>query len=296
MAAGAVTPALVRGLLAAQFPHWKDLPITPVASAGTDNALFRLGSAMAVRLPRAAWAGGQAAREWRHLPGLAGHLPLEVPVPLALGAPGEGFGAAWSVCRWVPGQDAQQAPPTDMIAAAGALARFVRALRAIPAAGGPAPGAANSGRGVALAARDAAVRRALGACDGLVDTAAAARAWERALDAPVWADAPAWLHGDLHPANLVVRDGALAGVIDFGCMAVGDPACDLMPAWSMFAPAERAVFRAGAGMDAAAWARGRGWALSVALIALPYYLASNAAMVAMSRRVIAAVLAEEAGR
>lgn len=263
-----VTACLVRRLLAAQFPQWAELPIAPMLSAGTDNALYRLGEAMVVRLPAAAWAAGQAAREWRFLPGLAAHLPLAVPIPLGLGVPGEGFAAAWSVCRWVPGRDAQVAPPEDMMAAAQALAGFVRALRAIDATGGPTPGAANSGRGVALTARDAAVRRALRECAGLVDTVAVGRAWQRALAARAWEGTPVWLHGDLHRGNLVVRDGVLAGVIDFGCMAVGDPACDLMPGWSMFAPAARTAFRDGCGADDAMWARAMGWALSVAVIAL----------------------------
>jgi aminoglycoside phosphotransferase (APT) family kinase protein len=127
----------------------------------------------------------------------------------------------------------------------------------------------------------------------MIDAAAALAQWEAALAAPAWDGPPCWLHGDLHGANLLVRDGALAGVLDFGCLGAGDPACDLSPAWTVFAGAGRAAFRGAAGMDAAAWARGRGWALSVAVIALPYYRDSNPVLAGIARRAIAAILGED---
>lgn len=263
----------VRRLLRAQQPDLADLPLAPVASAGTDHALFRLGDALAVRLPRIAWAADQPAKEALWLPRLAPHLPLAVPVPRFLGAPGEGYPWAWSVVPWIDGA----CPDPERPEILPQLAAFVAALHAIDPSSGPAPGAHNSGRGVPLAARDPDVRAALEQLDGTIDTRAAARAWERALAAPVHAGPPVWIHGDLHPGNLLAARGRLRAVLDFGCLGVGDPACDLLPAWNWGDGDARTLYRSalgtddGLGTDAAAWERGRGWALSVALIALPYY-------------------------
>jgi aminoglycoside phosphotransferase (APT) family kinase protein len=291
-----VGPALVRRLLHAQHPRWAGLDPVPVASAGTDNALFRLGGALAVRLPRIPSAAGQVAKEQRWLPALAPGLPLAVPVPVpvAAGLPGEGYPFPWSVCRWLDGGDALHAPWSCQTEAAGTLAGFVAALRSQPAGQAPPPGAHNAGRGVALAQRDAATRAGIAACAGLLDTSAALRVWHAALAAPAWTGPPTWLHGDLHAANLLVRDGVLAGVLDFGCLAAGDPACDLAAGWMLFDPPARAHFRAMLAASESDWARGRGWALSVAVIALPYYRDTNPALAGIARRTIAAILAENA--
>ena len=261
--------SLVRRLVAVQFPHWADLPIAPVPPSGMDNALYRLGDDLVVRLPRVHWAASLAAKEHRWLPKLAPHLPLAVPVPLTLGEPGEGYPWQWTVCRWLEGENATAVPIDDPREAAARVARFLIALHRIDATGGPPAG---HGRGVPLAARDASTRAAITALHGRVDTGAAIVTWEAALRAPVWDGPPIWIHGDLYPANLLVAGGRLSAVIDFGCLGVGDPACDLIPAWMLFSGASRGVFRAALGVDNATWARGRGWALSVALgaIADPY--------------------------
>ena len=288
----ATDATLVRRLLATQFPQWAELPINPVSSAGTDNALYRLGDEMAVRLPRIAWAVGQVDKEQQWLPRLAPHLPLAIPVPLAKGTPGEGYPWNWSVYRWLEGENGtieHIAAPHQM---AADLAQFVTALQRIDTGSGPPPGSHNSFRGVPLAVRDDSTRAAISALQGIIDTEAATLAWEAALQAPAWDGVPVWIHGDLQSGNLLAVKGRLSAVIDFGCLGVGDPACDLMVAWNLFSAGTRGVFRDSLTVDEATWARGRGWALSVGLIALPYYQHTNPVLAGISRYAIEQVLTD----
>jgi len=283
---------LVERLIGAQFPLWRGRRLVPVRSAGTDNAIYRLGDDMAVRLPRRPGASGQIEKEYRWLPTLAPMLPLDVPAPLALGKPAEGYPYHWSVCRWLPGETAVAGPIADLPQAASDLAGFISALQRIDATGGPAPGQHNSGRGEPLAMRDAEARDAIARLDGIVDTRAATVAWDLALEAPAWNGSPMWLHGDLLPSNLLVQQGRISAIIDFGCLGVGDPACDLMVAWTVLSSRTRAIFRAALAPDDATWIRASGWALSFGLIALPYYLKSNPVLAGIARRTIEEVLAD----
>lgn len=284
--------SLVRRLLAAQFPHWADLSIEPVASAGTENAIFRLGDDMAVRLPRRPGATEQLEKEHRWLPRLAPLLPLAVPVPLANGTPAEGYPSHWSVCRWLEGENVTIERLADPAQAAGDLAQFVIALQRIDPTDGPPPGEHNFHRGVPLVVRDACTRSAIADLDGLVDTEAVTAAWEADLQAPAWDGPLVWVHGDLQSGNLLAVQGRLSAVIDFGGLGVGDPACDLIVAWSLFSGESREAFRTALSIDDATWARGRGWALSVALIFIPYYLDTNPVGVVDARRTIDKVLAD----
>ncbi len=290
----ATDAALVGRLIAGQFPQWAGLPVTPVPSAGTDNSLYRLGSDLVVRMPRVSWATGQIDKERRWLPYLAPHLPLAIPAPLAAGEPAEGFPWRWSVYGWLAGENATLARLADPDRAARDLARFIHALQAIDASAGPRPEPGTFGRGVPLAVRDAGTREAIAACHGLIDTRAATAAWEAALAAPEWQGPPVWLHADLQSGNLLAVDGRLTAVIDFGALTIGDPACDLMVAWNLFTAGPRAAFREAIDVDGATWARGRGWALSPALVALPYYRETNPGLAAIARHAIAEVLADGA--
>lgn len=284
--------SLVGRLLAAQFPQWADLRLELVASAGTDNAIYRLGDDMAVRLPRIEAATGQVDKEHRWLPRLAPHLPLAIPVPLAKGRPAEGYPWHWSVYAWLKGENAIIQPIADLCHAATVLGGFVAALQRIDPRGAPTPGEHNFYRAVPLARRDAATREAITALQEIVDADEVTAAWEAALRAPAWQRPPVWVHGDLSAGNLLVEQGRLSGVIDFGCLGAGDPACDSMVAWTLFSGESRDVFRAALGSDDAGWARGRGWALSWALIALPYYRDTNPVIVGNARHTIDEVLAD----
>ena len=284
--------SLVGRLLAAQFPQWSGLPIEPVHSAGTDNAIYRLGDDMAVRLPRIQRATGQVDKEHQWLPRLAPLLPLAIPIALAKGMPAEGYPWRWSVYKWLAGETATIERIADLRQAAIALAQFVAALQRIDPTGGPPPGVHNFGRGVPLALRDAATRTAIASLEGMIDTDAVTVAWEAALKAAAWNRPPVWIHGDLLPGNLLVERGRLSGVIDFGGLGVGDPACDLMVAWTLFSDESRSVFRAVLSVDEATWTRGRGWALSWALIYIPYYLDSNPIGVSTALHAINEVLAD----
>lgn len=281
-----VDPDLVRRLLAAQFPRWAELEPVRVESFGTDFALFRLGDALAVRLPRIGWAAAQPLKERDWLPRLAPHLPLAVPMPLATGAAGEGYPWAWSVVPWLPGGDLTVEPLADPVAAARQLADLVLALRALDPAGAP------PARFCSLERRDTATREAIAALDGKLDTAAATAAWESALRLPLGDGPPVWSHGDLLPGNLLATDGRLCAVIDFGCLGAGDPACDLLPAWALFRGDARAAYRAALGDGEATWARGRAFALSVGLLQLPYYETTNPTLAGIGRRVVEEALAD----
>ena len=281
--------ALVRRLLAAQFPRWADLSIEPVVSYGTDHDIYRLGDSLAVRLPRIGWATAQAAKEREWLPRLAPRLPLAVPVQLAMGEPAEGYPFAWSVYEWLPGENCNGAID-DLEQAAVDLAAFVKALRLVDARDAhPRPRGA---RGAPLAELDGAVRRSIAELGDRIDGDAARRSWDESLDAADWDGDDVWVHGDLLPGNLLVVEGRLSAVIDFGCLNAGDPACDLQPAWNVFAGESRARYRAELEADDASWLRGRGWALFQAVVALPYYWDTNPGMIRQASRAVTHVLAD----
>ncbi|KMO94156.1 aminoglycoside phosphotransferase family protein [Streptomyces roseus] len=285
--------ALVGRLVAAQFPRWAGMPVRKVRSAGTDNAMYRLGEDMSVRLPRIPGAEGQVAKEQRWLPHLAPHLPLDVPVPLGQGVAGEGYPFAWSVYRWLDGENLFDEPLSGLHDAAAGLGRFVAALRRVDTTGAP-----RSFRGGPVGAEDAGVRAAirdLGA-DGTLDAEAATAAWEAAVRVPQWEGAPVWLHGDLLPGNVLGHRGRLSAVIDFGCVGVGDPACDVMAAWTLLSAGTREVFREAAGVDDATWARGRGWALRFGLTAEHHYRVSNPVLARVAHRAAAEAIADHHSR
>jgi aminoglycoside phosphotransferase (APT) family kinase protein len=283
--------SLVRRLVAAQFPEWADLPIRPVASGGWDNRTFHLGEHMSVRLPSAAPYALQVAKEHRWLPQLAPRLPLPIPVPLAIGAPAEGYPWPWSVYRWLEGEPATIERIADLSEFAIALAQFLIALQRIDATGGPPPGRHNFFRGGPLAIYDGETWRAMATLGGRIDADAVTAVWQAAL-ASVWRGAPVWVHGDVSAGNLLVKEGRLGAVIDFGSSAVGDPACDLAIAWTLLEGESRDAFRAALPLDRATWARGRGWTLWKGLITLAEHLNTNPLEADKARRVIDAVLAD----
>ncbi|MCB0163359.1 MAG: aminoglycoside phosphotransferase family protein [Anaerolineae bacterium] len=283
--------SLVRRLLSAQFPQWADLPIVPVPSAGTDNALYRLGDDLAVRLPRIDWAIGQVEKEHKWMPRLAPLLPLTIPMPLEKGQPGEGYPWEWSIYKWLKGRNATLEQIADPIQAAVDLAEFILALQGIDSTDGP-DAIEHKLRGAPLATRDRGTRDAIAAMNGMIDSETAIAIWETALEVPAWGGSPVWFHGDLLPGNLLFENGQLRAVIDFGGLGVGDPACDLITAWALFSGESRATFRSVLGVDHATWLRGRGQALSQAVIFIPYYLNSNPVGVQNARRMIDEVLAD----
>jgi aminoglycoside phosphotransferase (APT) family kinase protein len=285
---------LVRRLLAAQFPQWADLPIERVASAGTDNALYRLGEMLVVRLPRIHWAVGQVEKERAWLPKLAPHLPLAVPEPIAMGEPGEGYPWRWGVYRWLAGEIARLDRLADPCESARELAAFVLALQRLDPAGGPAAVEHNL-RGAPLATRDEGTREAIRSLAGMYDADALMDVWDSAVRAPGWRHEPVWFHGDLLPGNVLIDRGQVTAVIDFSGLGVGDPACDLMIAWSLFTGESRAAFREATGVEEATWLRGRGCALSQAAHFIPYYVETNPAGVAIARRAIEEILMEATG-
>ena len=281
--------SLVRRLLAGQFPHWADARIEPVASYGTDHDIYRLNDHLAARLPRIGWAATQAAKEAEWLSKLAPHLPLALPVQLAMGVPAEGYPFDWSVYEWLPGENAN-GTLDDLDQAAVDLAAFVWALRRIETTGAhPRP---PRGRGGPLAALDEQVRRSIAQLGGRIDGHATLHSWEESLNTSGWNGSEVWVHGDLLPGNLLVVDGRLSAVIDWGGLNVGDPACDLQPAWNVFAGDSRTRFRAELEVDDASWLRGRGWALYQAVSGLAYYWDTNPRMVRQTSHALAHVLAD----
>ncbi|MFI8438655.1 aminoglycoside phosphotransferase family protein [Streptomyces sp. NPDC079020] len=276
---------LVRRLIAAQFPQWAELPVVPVDSHGTVNAIFRLGADMTVRLPYKEVGASDAETEHRWLPYLAQRLPVSVPAPLAKGGPAEGYPWAWSVCGWLDGANPGPDNPVDPGAFAADLAAFVTALRRIDTTDGPP-----AYRSEPLASRDTATRDAIDSLHGDLDLHATTHVWEEALRAPAASGPPVWVHGDLQPGNVLAAQGRLSAVIDFGCMGLADPAVDLIAAWYLRPAGARETFRTAVAADDATWARGRGWALSIALMELSYYRETNPFMATTARHVIGELL------
>ena len=281
---------LVQQLISDQFPQWSDLPIRAVLPGGWDNRTFLLGPDLSVRLPSAAGYAAAVAKEQRWLPYLASRLSLPIPEPVAAGQPTAAYPYPWSVYRWIEGTPAA-ATIGDLVGLAGDVAGFLSELQRIDSTGGPGPGPHCWHRGGPLTVYAPETERALGALVGRIDTGAATEVWRAAVDATA-PGPPVWFHGDIAPGNLLLRDGRLAAVIDFGTSGVGDPACDTVLAWTLLGGDSRAAFRAGLALDPGTWARGRGWALWKALIVLAEAIDTDPSVAAEQRRVVDEVVTD----
>lgn len=293
--------ATVRKLVAAQFPHWQDLPVTQFASQGTVNALFRIGERLGARFPlqpgevaatrRWLQSEAQAARE------LLGRTRFRTPEPVALGEPGEGYPLPWSVQTWLPGIVASEQDPGGSVGFAHDLAEFVAGVRAIDTRGRVFGG---KGRGGDLRSHDAWMATCFERSEGLLDVARLRRMWGELRELPRGAAAEVITHGDLIPGNVLVRHGRLAGVIDVGGLGPADPALDLVGAWHLLEAGPRQVLRDDLDCDDLEWQRGKAWAFEQAMGAVWYYLDSNPAMSLMGQRtlqrIMAATVVTRAGR
>jgi aminoglycoside phosphotransferase (APT) family kinase protein len=291
--ASGIDEHLARRLVASQFPYWADLPISPVELDGWDNRTFRLGTDMTVRLPTGEWYALQVEKEQRWLPRLALALPLPIPAPVARGVPGEGYPYPWSVYRWLDGEPATEGAIGDLTAFATALADYLGALRRVDASDGPGPGPHNFYRGGPLATYADETLLAIDTLGGEIPASAVQRVWDDAMTT-AWERDPVWFHGDVAAGNLLLRDGRLGAVIDFGTSGVGDPACDVVIAWTLLSGPSRDAFRSTLGVDAGTWSRGRGWALWKALITLVGQLGDDPEAATVTRRIIDRVLADHA--
>ena len=286
-----VEAAALRRILAAQRPAWADLPIRPAAPGGTDNAIFRLGDELCLRVPLGPGPAALLQSELAWLPRLRHRLPIEVPEPVAALAPGPESPWPIAVYRWLEGESAAGRDPRDIQGAGGDLGRFIAALQRVDLPGGP-PTGPDQTRGRPLAVLDGEVRGAIRLLAGAMDAAALAERWEEALRLPPHEGRPVWLHADIHPANLLLRHGRLHAVLDFGTAGVGDPACDLMAAWTVLTAQDRPALRAEVAADDATWARGRAWALAWALIAHAYYRTRDHVLGPISGRTLQEILAD----
>jgi aminoglycoside phosphotransferase (APT) family kinase protein len=285
-----IDEVLVRRLVDTQFPQWAGLALKLLDPAGSDHVIYRLGEKLSVRLPRHPGAIGQARKEFQWLPRLAPHLPLAIPVPVGVGDPDFGYLWPWAVSRWLDGEVATVDALGDSSRAAVELAQFLAALQRFAPEDIHAGNTREDLTGRPLSDRDRATRVAIAKVDGVFDTTAMTQLWNAALIAPGWDRSPVWFHGDFHTGNLLTVDGRVNAVIDFGGLGMGDPACDLMIAFTLMSANSRAAFRDALGVDDATWMRGRGWALATGLNAYTSYAAVNPRVAAQTTRQITQAL------
>ena len=262
-----IDAALVRRLIAQQFPQWADLPVTPVKLDGWDNRTYRLGTELTARLPTHESYTAAVHKEHQWLPVLAPALPVAIPEAVAKGSPGEGYPYHWAIRRWIDGETASLATVADLDELARSIAGFILALQGIDATDGPPAGKHSFYRGTPTEYYHDETVEALAVLKGRIDTDLAREVWDAAL-ATSWDGPPVWFHGDIASGNLLVQNGRLSAVIDFGTSAVGDPACDLVIAYTFFTGDSRETFRDAVQQDPGTWSRARAWALWKALITL----------------------------
>lgn len=260
-----ITVDLVDKLVASQFPNWRDLPIRQVTTSGWDNRTFHLGEEMLIRMPSAACYELQVEKEHLWLPKLAPYLPYAIPTPLAIGNPEFGYPWHWSVYKWINGVTVASQTNIDLVNLATDLAAFLTALQQIECVGGPPAGEVSFFRGGSLMKYDQETRKAIISLKDKINADKATQIWEEALNTK-WQFDLVWVHGDFAPGNLLLQNGRLHAVIDFGQLCIGDPACDLAIGWTLFNGKSRKVFQEKIKLDTGTWARGRAWALWKALI------------------------------
>ncbi len=288
-----IDEALAQRLVASQFPQWKSLSIQAVIPGGWDNRTFRLGNDMLIRMPSSANYEAQVEKEQRWLPKLAPTLSVPIPIPLKMGQPTQDYPWKWSIYRWLEGETVATANITDLNSLASDLALFLLTLHQIDSTDGPLAGLHSFYRGASLTAYDDEVRRAITILRNKIDIDTAIAIWEAAL-ATTWNKLPVWIHGDISAGNLLTHKGRLNAVIDFGQMAVGDPACDLAIAWTLFNDQSRKIFQATLDLDLDTWTRGRAWTLWKSLSVAAGFTNPNNTESAQSWRIINEVIADHA--
>jgi len=289
--------ALVTKLIASQFPQWANLPITTVAESGWDNRTFHLGNEMSVRLPSGEEYERQVEKEQKWLPKIASHLPLPISQPIAMGKPSEIYPWNWSIYKWLDGVSANQLDLSehDLVTIAVQLAQFLIAFHKFDAAGAPAPGLHNWWRAAHTSVYDADTKLLIETLKDFIDVDKAKSLWQRALNSK-WDKDPVWVHGDVASGNLLVKSNRLSAVIDFGCMGIGDPACDLTIAWTFFKGESRSIFKTKMHLDEETWERARGWAMWKALFEISQLEDKSGVLLAKQLQIINAVIAEDLGQ
>ena len=283
-----VSESLVRKLIENQCPQWASLFIKSIDSSGTVHALFRLGSEYVIRLPRIEGAIVNMKKEWKWLPKLAPLLKVPISEPVFKGKPAADYPWCWTVARWHNGDNPSFEQENELEWVAKDLAHFINDLHQIELPNGPA-----SRRGTALNEQnfDEETRKAILELEGEIDTKFVTSLWNYLSNRPAWDRYPVWIHGDLLPGNIILQNQRLQAVIDFSDVGVGDPACDLVISWCLFNSNSQEIFRKSLkDIDEHTWERGRGWALSIALILLPYYKERNPVMAKLARQMLKNVL------
>ena len=288
-----ITPSLVTNLISIQFPKWAHLSIREVEPNGWDNKTFRLGDEMSVRLPSGDRYAANVEKEQQWLPKLAMHLSTPIPLPIAMGKPSNDYPWHWSIYKWLEGESLNSLHVDDvhLEAIAAELAQFLSELHLVNTADAPTSGAHNFFRGACPTVYDVEMRSTIDVLHDLIDVAGVTSAWERAI-ASKWTNPPVWIHGDLSSGNILIRDNKLHAIIDFGCMGVGDPACDLVIAWTLLKNKSRKTFKSLLKLDADTWARARGWALWKAVITIDKLKDRSSAEYMKQQQIISEILEE----
>lgn len=287
-----IDETLVTNLLKQQYPELAELPLAKIKHYGTDNAILRVGDKYAIRLPRVEYAAEQIEKEIVWLPKFISHLALTIPSPIHIGKPSNDFPHSWYLYHWIEGEDAYNTPPQNLNQFASDLAGFIKALWKVDIAGAPL---ARRGLPLKEHGRDEWVYQSISELKRYMDDSTLQHCtdiWEETSSTPLWHKPPVWLHADLLPSNLLLLNDKLHAVIDFGLMGIGDPACDLIPAWCLFDRESRMIFKESLNVDENTWIRGKGWALSIALIIMPYYKDTNPVLMSVARRIIGEITHE----
>lgn len=281
-----ITETLVRALLDEQCAEWASMPLQRIASSGTDNALFRLGDDYVVRLPRIDWAVNSIDKEYEWVPKLATVLKTPISEPIFKGQPNSSYPWPWMITQWNEGLNPVFEQTNEYKLLAVDLANFINQLHMVKLEGGP-----KSRRGVPLIQLDTDTRQAISELDGEINISQISDLWLQLSTTPSWCKELVWVHGDILPGNVLIQNNRLSAVIDFSDVGIGDPACDLVIAWSLLNEHSRNVFKRNlVNIDEDTWQRGRGWALSIALILLPYYKNTNPTLATLARRILQQVM------
>jgi aminoglycoside phosphotransferase (APT) family kinase protein len=251
---------IAENLISDQFPEWQNLPITPVKNSGWDNYSYRLGNDLLLRFPSHNAYISSVKKEQYWLPKLAKELTIQIPTPVATGRPNRDYPYPWSIYQWIPGEIFDPSRTNSLNEFATDLALFLKSFEAIDAKNGPQPSEENFYRGGDLSKYTEQTHQAINMLDNKIDTQKAYDIWDVAINNPC-EQKPVWVHGDMSMGNILVKDGKLTAIIDFGQMCVGDPACDLVPYWTLFDSKQAELFKQTVNLDTKTWQRARGWAL-----------------------------------